>query len=70
MLVRVARDALIAYLIVSLSALASVASDAGYLILIPLGGAAFLAVGPPDRRAGGGLWRRRRRLGQPDPDAE
>ncbi|MCB0052640.1 MAG: AbgT family transporter, partial [Caldilinea sp.] len=45
MLVRVAPRALIAYLIVFIGALASVASDAGYLILIPLGGAAFLAVG-------------------------
>lgn len=44
-LVKVAPAALIAFLIVFVGALASVASDAGYLILIPLAGAAFLAVG-------------------------
>lgn len=45
MLVRVAPRSLIAFLIVFIGVLASVASDAGYLILIPLGAAAFLAVG-------------------------
>ena len=44
-LVQVAPRALISYLIVFIGVLASVASDAGYLILIPLGAAAFLAVG-------------------------
>lgn len=44
-LVKVAPRPLIAYLIVFIGVLASVASDAGYLILIPLGAAAFLAVG-------------------------
>ncbi|MBE2232062.1 MAG: AbgT family transporter [Anaerolinea sp.] len=44
-LVKVAPASLIAYLIVFIGVLASVASDAGYLILIPLGAAAFLAVG-------------------------
>jgi len=44
-LVKVAPRVLIAYLIVFIGVLASVASDAGYLILIPLGAAAFLAVG-------------------------
>ncbi len=44
-LVKVAPPRLIAYLIVFIGVLASVASDAGYLILIPLGAAAFLAVG-------------------------
>jgi len=44
-LVQVAPRALIAYLIVFIGVLSSVASDAGYLILIPLGAAAFLAVG-------------------------
>jgi aminobenzoyl-glutamate transport protein len=44
-LVKVAPAALIAFLIVFVGALSSVASDAGYLILIPLAGAAFLAVG-------------------------
>lgn len=45
LLVKVAPRALIAYLIVFIGVLSSVASDAGYLILIPLGAAAFLAVG-------------------------
>ncbi len=44
-LVKVAPPGLIAYLIVFVGVLSSVASDAGYLILIPLGAAAFLAVG-------------------------
>jgi len=44
-LVKVAPAALIVYLIVLIGVLSSVASDAGYLILIPLGAAAFLAVG-------------------------
>ncbi|MFO7631999.1 MAG: AbgT family transporter [Caldilinea sp.] len=44
-LVQVAPRALIAYLIVFVGTLSSVASDAGYLILIPLGATAFLAVG-------------------------
>jgi len=43
-LVKVAPRGIISYLIVLVGALASVASDAGYLILIPLGGAAFMAV--------------------------
>ena len=44
-LVKVAPRTLIAYLIVLVGVLSSIASDAGYLILIPLGAAAFLAVG-------------------------
>ncbi len=44
-LVKVAPAALIAFLIVFVGALSSVASDAGYLILIPLAAVAFLAVG-------------------------
>jgi aminobenzoyl-glutamate transport protein len=44
-LVKVAPSALIAYLIVFVGVVSSVASDAGYLILIPLGAVAFLAVG-------------------------
>lgn len=44
-LVKVAPRAVIAYLIVFVGVLASVASDAGYLILIPLAAAAFVAVG-------------------------
>lgn len=44
-LVKVAPKGIVAYLIVLIGVLTSVASDAGYLILIPLGAAAFLAVG-------------------------
>jgi aminobenzoyl-glutamate transport protein len=44
-LVKVAPRGLIVYLIIFVGVLSSVASDAGYLILIPLGAAAFLAVG-------------------------
>jgi len=44
-LVKVAPRSMIAYLIVFVGVLASVASDAGYLILIPLAATAFLAVG-------------------------
>lgn len=44
-LVKVAPKGIVAYLIVLVGVLSSVASDAGYLILIPLGAAAFLAVG-------------------------
>ncbi len=44
-LVKVAPAGLIAYIIVFIGVISSVASDAGYLILIPLGAAAFLAVG-------------------------
>ena len=43
-LVKVAPAGLIAYIIVFIGVISSVASDAGYLILIPLGAAAFLAV--------------------------
>ncbi len=43
-LVKVAPRPLIAYLIIFTGVLASLASDAGYLILIPLGATAFLAV--------------------------
>ena len=39
------------YIIVFVGVLSSIAADAGYLVLIPLGAAAFLTVGPaPDRR--------------------
>ena len=44
-LVQTAPRRLITFLIVFVGALSSVASDAGYLILIPLGAAAFLAIG-------------------------
>jgi len=44
-LVKVAPRSLIVYLIIFVGVLSSVASDAGYLILIPLAAAAFLAVG-------------------------
>jgi aminobenzoyl-glutamate transport protein len=44
-LVKVAPARLIAFIIVLIGVLSSVASDAGYLILIPLGAAAFLSLG-------------------------
>jgi hypothetical protein len=70
-LVKVAPKPLIAYLIVFIGVLASVASDAGYLILIPLGASGLPGRGAtPHRRHCSRLWRRRGRLhGQPDPDA-
>jgi aminobenzoyl-glutamate transport protein len=43
-MVEVAPRRLITFLIVFIGAISSVASDAGYLILIPLGAAAFLAI--------------------------
>ena len=43
-LVKVAPRQLITFIIIFVGVLSSVASDAGYLILIPLGAAAFLAV--------------------------
>jgi aminobenzoyl-glutamate transport protein len=43
-LVKVAPRSIIVYLIIFIGVLSSVASDAGYLILIPLSAAAFLAV--------------------------
>jgi aminobenzoyl-glutamate transport protein len=44
-LVKVAPERAIAFIVVLLGVLSSVASDAGYLILIPLGAAAFLSLG-------------------------
>jgi aminobenzoyl-glutamate transport protein len=44
-LVAIAPERLIAFIIVLIGVLSSVASDAGYLILIPLGAAAFLSLG-------------------------
>ncbi|MCB0879086.1 MAG: AbgT family transporter [Thermoleophilia bacterium] len=44
-LVRSASGALLTYLIVFVGVISSIASDAGYLVLIPLGGAAFYSVG-------------------------
>jgi aminobenzoyl-glutamate transport protein len=44
-LVKVAPRSIISYLIIFVGVLSSLASDAGYLILIPLAAAAFLAVG-------------------------
>ncbi len=44
-LVAVAPTALIAFIIILVGVLSSVASDAGYLILIPLGAAAFMSLG-------------------------
>lgn len=44
-LVKVAPRSSLAFIIILIGGLSSVATDAGYLILIPLGGAAFLSVG-------------------------
>jgi aminobenzoyl-glutamate transport protein len=44
-LVAVSSPAALTYIIVFLGILSSIASDAGYLVLIPLGAAAFLSVG-------------------------
>jgi aminobenzoyl-glutamate transport protein len=44
-LVRTAPAALLTFIIVLVGCLSSIATDAGYLILIPLGAAAFLSVG-------------------------
>src|SRR4051794_25461011 len=44
-LVKVSPKGLLAFVIILVGVLSSVASDAGYLILIPLGAAAFLSVG-------------------------
>lgn len=44
-LVKVAPRRLIAFIIILVGVLSSIASDAGYLILIPLGAAAFLTLG-------------------------
>ena len=44
-LVQVAPRRLIAFILIFVGVLSSVASDAGYLILIPLGAAAFLTLG-------------------------
>ena len=52
-----------------LGVLSSIASDAGYLVLIPLGAAAFKSVGPkPAGRDRRGLRGRRRRLRRELPD--
>ena len=67
-IVKVAPAALLAFLIVFVGVLSSVASDAGYLILIPLSAVAFLAVGRhPDCRPRGRVRRCRGHLdGEPD----
>ena len=45
MLVRVSPAKLLSFILILVGVLSSVASDAGYLILIPLGAAAFMSVG-------------------------
>ena len=53
----------VTWILVTLGVLSSVASDAGYLVLIPLGAAAFLSLGPASTgRAGRGVFRSRRRF--------
>ena len=44
-LVAVSPERLLAFILILVGVLSSVASDAGYLILIPLGAAAFMSVG-------------------------
>ncbi len=44
-LVAISSEASLTYIIVFLGVISSIASDAGYLVLIPLGAAAFLSVG-------------------------
>ena len=60
-LVKVAPARLLAFIIVFVGVLSSVATDAGYLILIPLGAAAFLSVGRHPLAGHRGRLRRRRR---------
>src|SRR5262249_38641864 len=47
MLVVIAPRSAMTAIVVTLGVLSSIASDAGYLVLIPLGAAAFLSLGPP-----------------------
>jgi aminobenzoyl-glutamate transport protein len=44
-LVAISSEGALTYIIVFLGVISSIASDAGYLVLIPLGGAAFMSVG-------------------------
>ena len=60
-IVKVAPPGGLAYILILVGVLSSVASDAGYLILIPLGAAAFLSVGRHPLAGHGGRVRRRRR---------
>ena len=52
---------LLAFILIFVGVLSSIASDAGYLILVPLGAAAFASVGPASAGRHGRLLRRRRR---------
>ena len=68
-LVKVAPAALLGFILIFVGVLSSVASDAGYLILIPLGAAAFVSVGRhPLAGHGRRLRRRRRHLRRQHPD--
>ena len=60
-LVSVSSAAMLTPIIIFIGVLSSVASDAGYLVLIPLGAAAFKSVGATRSRA----WRRRSRASPP-----
>ena len=60
-LVKVAPARLITFIIVLLGVLSSVATDAGYLILIPLGAAAFLSLGRHPLAGLAAAYRRRQR---------
>ncbi len=68
-LVAVSSAAMLTYIIVFIGIISSIASDAGYLVLIPLGAAAFKSVGRhPLAGHGGRVRRRRRRLRRQPPD--
>ena len=68
-LVKVSSEAMLTPILVFIGVLSSIASDAGYLVLIPLGAAAFKSVGRnPLAGHGGRLRRRRGRLRRQLPD--
>ena len=66
-IVLIAPRSIFTFIVVMLGVVSSIAADAGYLVLVPLGAAAFHSLGrhplaglpPPPPRAGGG-WRRPR----------
>ena len=62
-IVAVAPESAITAIVITLGVLSSIASDAGYLVLIPLGAVAFHSLRPQSAgRTGRGLCRRGRRL--------
>ena len=68
-MVKVAPAGAITFIIVLLGGISSVASDAGYLVLIPLGAAAFASLGrQPARRHRRGVRRGQRVVLRQHPD--